>query len=485
MNWSDDQKEIFKFVESGEGSAVVEAVPGSGKSTTIKECYRRLSFIDVDTLYLSFNKSAAEHLVASGLPAKTFHSLGYLALRHQYPSTSVRANKTREIIRDVMPKNIINIYSGIITRLVSLAKQIGVNVLIEDDVAVWDALINHHGLYLDADDANLNVAITLAREVFNESIQRNKDVIDFDDMLYVPVCDNLDLVKYDLIFIDEAQDTNTIQRTLLKRSTHDKSRIIAVGDRNQAIYGFRGASSDSMIELVREFNCTRLPLTISYRCSKSVVEHARKWVKRIQPAPGAPQGSVETLREWDTSIIKPDDLVLCRYNRPIIKLAYSMLSKGQTVPHVLGRDVATRLKSMINRARATNVGHLRVRLESKQQQEIERAVDRNDYVATTAIVDRYGSLFCIINDLNDNDTIRDLINVIDVMFNSKSNCARLCTVHKAKGLEANTVYWLDYDFEDRETDLDWQRQQENNIRYVAATRAKTKLVLLKSNYMIG
>jgi ATP-dependent exoDNAse (exonuclease V) beta subunit len=53
-------------------------------------------------------------------------------------------------------------------------------------------------------------------------------------------------------------------------------------------------------------------------------------------------------------------------------------------------------------------------------------------------------------------------------------------VHKAKGLEANRVFWLNYDFVSKWARQPWQMQQEKNLRYVAATRAKSELILIPS-----
>jgi UvrD-like helicase C-terminal domain len=76
-------------------------------------------------------------------------------------------------------------------------------------------------------------------------------------------------------------------------------RIIAVGDRNQAIYGFRGAHSASMDEIENRFHARTLPLSVSYRCPQAVVLKAREWVERIEWAEGAEEGYVgEEGTDW-------------------------------------------------------------------------------------------------------------------------------------------------------------------------------------------
>ena len=74
----------------------------------------------------------------------------------------------------------------------------------------------------------------------------------------------------------------------------------------------------------------------------------------------------------------------------------------------------------------------------------------------------------------------DLIRTIERLFEDKRGVTTLATIHKAKGLEANTVYWLNSSqCPSKYARQDWQKQQEANLCYVAATRAKRELVLIE------
>lgn len=73
-----------------------------------------------------------------------------------------------------------------------------------------------------------------------------------------------------------------------------------------------------------------------------------------------------------------------------------------------------------------------------------------------------------------------LLAAIDELFADKANAITLATIHRSKGLEANKVVWLNYDFRSKWARQDWQKQQEKNLCYVAATRAKIELVLIPS-----
>src|SRR5690606_18120963 len=100
--------------------------------------------------------------------------------------------------------------------------------------------------------------------------------------------------EFDNVLVDEAQDLNVAQRILIRRMLKEGGRLIAVGDPRQAIYGFRGADSDSFRLIGEEFNATDLPLTVTFRCPKAVVAQAQRYVSHIQAHETAPEGEVIT-----------------------------------------------------------------------------------------------------------------------------------------------------------------------------------------------
>lgn len=212
-NWSKYQKDIFAFIESGTGNAVIEAVAGSGKSTTIVEGMNRIPAGD-SAIFLAFNKAIAEELKSKGVNARTFHSLTYSPVTRHKGTRQVDTDKTRRICVANLKGDDAFIYGAFIQRLVGLAKQVGVGCLVPDSEGVWNAIVEHHDLELDNESADMTRAIELSREVL--TLSNASSMVDFDDMLYVPVKDGLSLPKFDFVFVDEAQDTNAIQRALLR-----------------------------------------------------------------------------------------------------------------------------------------------------------------------------------------------------------------------------------------------------------------------------
>lgn len=474
--WSNHQQRVFDFVEHGVGNAIVEAVAGSGKTTTIVEALNR---VNGSSIFLAFNKSIADELKARGVNARTFHSLTYGPVMQARKQHTVEANKLRKLCDQYMTGEDREMYGAFAQRLVGLARQQGVGFLVPDVEQTWIDLCDHHNIEMDSEFADFGRGIELASKLLDAS--NASPMVDFDDMLYFAVRDGLVLPKFDFVFVDEAQDTNAIQRALLRKIMHEGTRLIAVGDPAQAIYGFRGADSNSLGLIAQEFNATRLPLSISYRCPQSVVNFARSWVSHIEPAPTAPEGEVERLTKWDSSVFAANDLVVCRTTAPIITLAYSLL-KARVPVRVMGREIGQGLKNLINKQNARTIDTLLEKLEAYRAREVEKATAKMEDAKAEAINDKVDAIVCLIDGLGEDDrTINALMQVIDTLFSEGVNKTVLSTIHKAKGLEADRVFWLNSSqCPAKWAKQDWQKQQEQNLCYVAVTRAKKSLFLIET-----
>lgn len=476
--WSKYQEAIFNFAEYGEGNAIVEAVAGSGKSTTLEEMIRRMSG---SAVYLAFNKPIADSFQARGLNARTFHSIGYGPTLQSRKQRQADGDKLFKLCGQIFNGEQVATYGAFVRRLVSLGKQSGIGCLIQDTEQAWADIIAHHDLQLDRDYARMEVAIEMARQLLSESVR--SPVVDFDDMLYLPVLEGLTLPTFDVVCIDEAQDTNAIQRAFLRKMMHQGTRIIAVGDACQAIYGFRGSDSDSLDLIAQEFNCVRLPLTVTYRCPLSVVAYAQQWVSHIEAAPGAPEGEVRDLgSKWGTDVFAADDLVVCRTTKPLIQLAYRMIRDRKPV-RVQGREIGAGLKSLINKMNAYTLDTLEDKLCNYRDREVQKAVAKGDEGKAQSIADKVDCLVFMIGTLREGDGIRDLMQVIDSLFSD--NCAGatvLATIHKCKGLQSRRVFWLNSSkCPSQWARQPWMQQQETNLCYVASTRAMEELILIEDD----
>lgn len=485
MNWSPYQNRIFNFVQNETGNAIIEAVAGSGKSTTIIECMNLVPK-NKTAIFLAFNRSIAKELESRGVNARTFHSLCWKPAFAKRGEMRINDAKIKDLYDANVPNTLSYAYKSFCVKLVGLAKNIGVGCLVENTYETWFDIIEHNNLEVDTDDdpklAN-DIAIKISQKLLrlsNESME-----LDYDDLLYFPILDNVPMYKFDYVFVDEAQDTNAIQREILKKIMKPSSRIIAVGDPHQAIYGFRGASHNSLDLIAEDFNCVSLPLTVSYRCPKAIVRHAHSWVSHIEAADTAEEGKVTHLgKNWEVDLFNKTDYVLCRVNKPLVSLAYKMLVRR--IPcNILGKDFGKSMETLIKKMRKKDLRELQEKIENWANREVAKAKEANKDSIAEAIRDKADAVIFLIGELEyPEQNADDLIELIDNLFADKKNCVTLSSIHKAKGLEADNIFWLVTEKEKKWRDntfgslKEWQVQQERNLCYVATTRAKKTLTIL-------
>lgn len=477
--WSVQQNDFFNFVTHGVGNAVLEAVAGSGKSTTGVEAVRRLP-AGASHIYLAFNKPIQLELEARGVNARTFHSLCYSPVTRYKKTSQVENNKLRRVRDSLLTGDENKAYGSFIDRMVGLGRNMGIGCLLPDIEPIWTDLMIAHDIELDEEKStNYPRAIELCSVVLSAS--NASPLVDFDDLLYCAVREGIVLPKFDYIFLDEAQDTNPIQRALVRKLMHPNSRMFAVGDSAQSIYAFRGADNQAMNLIAEEFNCTKLPLSVTYRCPQSVVKYAHQWVTNIQAAPRAPEGIVEELgTDWTSAVFQPDDLVVCRTTNPLIKLAYKLL-KDRVPVRIQGKDVGQGLKTLINKMNVRTLDQLEERLQVWAERESQKAIAKMEDAKAEAIKDKADAILFLIQTLDEqNRTVYELTQVIDMLFAEGTNKVVLATIHKAKGLEADRVFWLNRSkCPSRWARQESAQQQERNLCYVATTRAKKELYLIE------
>lgn len=483
---SPQQSAVYDWIKTGHGSALVEAVAGSGKTTTLLEA---LSLMQGNIFFGAYNKAIAEEIAARagnrpGLFVKTMHAAGFGAWRKVAPKVTVDANKCRAIFRDTQPVALASFESPVL-KLVGLAKNAALGINGPDEVwehQAWLDMIDHFDVdTMDNDDK----VIELAREILRISGENDTRIVDFDDMIYAPLIHNARFYTYDWVLIDEAQDTNESRRALAMRMLKPTGRLIAVGDPHQAIYGFTGSDANSMDLIGKEVNAINLPLTVSYRCPKAVVTYAKNWVSHIEAAESAPEGLVDALEEPAlVTTVKPGDAVLCRYNAPLIDQAYKLIAAG--IPaKVEGREIGQGLKKLAGKWKVKTYDMLLTRLEAYEEREVAKFMAKEQKTRAMAVQDRVRCLTVLIDRAKaDNPTPDNVVDtltvIIDNIFGDEvgANAVVLTSIHKSKGREWNHVFWLQSGTNFKAT-KQWQLEQEDNLCYVAATRAKQTLTLIQ------
>jgi hypothetical protein len=476
--WSAYQADLFAHLASPEaGSAVVRAVAGSGKTTSIVAGLKGVP-AGTSVIFLAFNKSIATELSERGVPARTFHSLTFSPVTRACEVKGVETNKLRELIK-VWPRETARLYANAAQKLVGLGRNDGIGCLTPETPDTWLALAERHDVAPDSEEGNEAGMVAAASRLLAEC--NASPLCDFDDLLYRAVSRAVPLPRYDLVLVDEAQDTNAIQRAILRKILGPKGRVVAVGDAAQAIYGFRGADSGAMDLLARDFGAKALPLSITYRCARSIVAYARQWAP-LEAAEGAPEGTVAELgSEWALDLFKPADLVVCRTNAPLLKLAYSLIRARKPV-HVMGREIGAGLVSLINKLQPKGIDGLLEKLGAWQDRETLKLQARDASEAQiAAVADKADSIRVMVEGLPENSrTVPELCRTIEGLFaGGPEGKIVLASIHKSKGLEAEHVVWLERSAcPSRWAKQAWQQEQERNLCYVAATRAKSRLTLI-------
>lgn len=486
MQPSKYQTAFFDFVEHGTGNAFVDAKAGSGKTTTIVASLCRISshgagdFVQRSIHFLAFNKAIAVSLkprVPAHVRCSTIHSLGYSALRQvlNLSRDAVKSDKCRKMVWNAVDRD--NPDMQQIIKLVSLAKNLGIGILSEiDDKSVWHAMIRDYDLQIENPDAAVRVGQSVLR-----ASNAKRDVIDFDDMIYLPLLLNASFSPLDFIFVDEAQDLNAIQIEVIARCRHNETRCFFVGDPAQAIYGFRGAGKHVIQDVIERFRCTILPLSVCYRCGTAIISEAQKLVPSIEAWEESPVGSVRTLVEYRPETFKPGAAILCRCVAPLVSFAFALLRHD--VPcTIVGRDIGAQIKKLIERMRATNLEDLKGKLDVWRDREL--AVCDKEGSSPEWVYDQYSCVMFFANGLDeDSRSITSLIAKVDLMFTETASSSKvsLSSMHKAKGMEWDTVFILDRELcPSKWAKLPWQQEQEKNLQYVATTRPKLELFYIKS-----
>lgn len=462
------QQAVFDRVASGRGSLIVKAVAGSGKTTTCVQSLRHIPGVDL-----------------SRVSASTFHSKGFGAvakkLNMPFERIDTNGGKMMKLAKEGLIESDYDLYAPFCARLVGLAKGQGVGCLRPDTEEIWFDMISHHDLYLEDENASEDRAVEIARRMLAKSNDVAKaGILDFDDQLYLPLLWRLRLWQNDVVYVDEAQDTNPVRRAIAKLSLRPGGRLIAVGDERQAIYGFTGASHDAMDLIKREFDCEELPLTVSYRCPVSVGERVTDLVPYFETAAGAAEGSVEHLTVKDAlKVLGPHDAVLCRQTRPLFDLAFNLIAKGVGCA-ILGRDIAKGLTDLIKKRKASGIPNLVAKLEAFRDREAGRFIAKGEEAKAEAITDRVACVLTVVDHLaEDERTVPKLIAKLEGMFTDANGVLILSTVHKAKGREWSNVAILAPELMPSPwARQDWQALQEKNLMYVAWTRCTERLIFL-------
>ena len=486
MQASKYQQAVYDFVTGGEGNCVVEAVAGSGKTTTIVKALEfcpKINSRDPRVLFVAFNKHIAEELarrVPKYVTAGTLNGVGWGICRKNSPGVKLDASKNDNILRTLFStdledqRKIFYRVKNNVAKMVSLLKATEQT----PDFVNFTELADKYDIEVPEikEDPSFDFFGTVSNVYWKAT--SNIKFMDFDDQIHAPLYNDWPFPTYDWVFGDEAQDWSPVQISLISR-LGNSGRIIAVGDRHQSIYGFRGADPDAIPNIIRVLDATVLPLSICYRCPDKVIAQAKEIVAHIEAPENNPKGDgvVETIKtEEFVEDVADGDYVLCRTTAPLVKRCLEQIRIGKKAT-VKGKDLGRGLLNLLTSlapSEHTQVAKFLEMLAQYKADQIEKLTKSNREQEASNVEDRCETLETLAMGCN---TTAAIARRIDEIFSDDTNNGIIfCTIHRSKGLEAPRIFFLRPDLcPHPKCSKDWQIIQEDNLRYVAITRTTAEL----------
>lgn len=498
MQPSDKQLAIYKEWETSNRNILIQAVAGSGKTTTLVEILKRTQG---KTLYIAFNKSiqteTQEKFEKNNLPqgkALTLHALGYSALRAAYTKIELSDSKNWDMIKELEKRLPIyfNLKSGFYKNYEEIMKlkfclidmnDVSRSYLEDDPDTIFNIMEDMDKSKFDNDNVDLGLLWSELKIIRDEFEQKRPLVIDFNDMIYLPAKYNIYIpIQPKYLLLDEAQDFNLTQHKLIDNliSQGDIEKWIAVGDRNQSIYGFSGAYAESFDLFKSKDNTIELPLDICYRCPVSITKEANKVYDVMIPFKEE-LGLI--LTSVNKKILKqyPDALVICRNKRQLIQLYFDLLTMD--IPSkIMGDDIKGSIIRFLNSYKKYTIKSTLEDIDSEIQDLKQKEHKTQKQIFLLDSLQENKKILVLLHTnlgIRANQLVSDLIQSFLKIFENNNSSMILCTIHKSKGLEADTVVFLNKDLIPHKFARSPQQLiQERNLLYVALTRAKKNLIYL-------
>lgn len=495
------QQDFLTALTTTQDHLALVARAGCGKSSTILLGVAAIAKVQprAEQLVCAYNKAIADEmggkLKKAGydwkqVQASTMHSLGWGLIRFAFRlgNEAIDDKKVSKII-ETINDDIATEYPNQIAALVRYAKQMGFGFfpdLAVENAQAWYDMADHYDINGLEETSEMEAIVACAQNVYRRSLADTK-TIDFDDMILFPLVKNL-RTKFtkDYIYLDEAQDLSRARQALARKFLrYPGGRMIVVGDDRQAIYGFSGADAAALDNLITSLNATVLPLSVTWRCPKAVVALAQTKVPDIEAAPSAPEGKVTSISKDDflklatDGQLTKDDAILCRNTAPLIETAYKLIRAG--VPcKVEGRQIGEGLIALCRRWKIKTTDALQNRLNDYQEREVQKAMAKGQEQKAEAVADKCETLRQIILAVNGKglNNVSDVIEFINNLFaDDVKGVLTLATYHRSKGREWGNVFLWEHAARcpSRAAKQAWQLAQEENLAYVAFTRAMRTL----------
>ena len=506
-----------RAVEAVRGPVCILAGAGSGKTTTIT---RRIAnqvaigeFEPHEILAVTFTDKAAtemrerlERLGVGGVTARTFHSAALRQL-HRLGTPPERIMSSKALLLRQLGNTLPPPYkfrpAGDLATEVEWAKNRRLTP------ATYLAGLGDHEPPIPPD---LMFRIFRGYEVEKEE----RGLVDFEDLLEstIRLFDEdpgaLAEVRsyFNAFTVDEYQDVNLLQQTLLDRWLGDRDELCAVGDDYQSIYAFTGATPDYLLGLPRRFpDTTVIRLEDNYRSSPEVLALANRIVPSLGGAekilratlPGGPEPVARSFpaREAETAFVVEriralqaegvalgQIAVLCRTNARLADFEEPF--HEAEIPFqgaaLLAREAARQLLKQLRKYDTTDVAVTVQTLarDAGWRERLPEKLGEREMVRQSDL----GRIVRLAAEFDDGQrTTRDFIADLEERFSSRGvdrQGVHLLTLHGAKGLEFDAVFIPRLEEKElpiRQAKKPHEIAEERRLFYVGLTRAKRHLAL--------
>ena len=456
---TDEQIQALRLAidgQSAQRSLKIEAGAGSGKTSALVALAR---YMDGTGFYLAFNKSIAEEAQGefpANVTCKTAHSLAFQAEGKPYAKRLSRLNG--EIVVDQFnhdamdPLCEVQLANMALSTLRSFCfsadRKISINHIPEQSSLTLLDPIDDPLVRAELEDT----IVLLARKIWKEMDNtRSTFPVTHDFYLKKWALSN-PVIDADFIMLDEAQDSNDV---LIDVVGKQDAQVIYVGDRFQAIYGWRGAAN-AMTKIDTDDTAI---ISQSFRFGEAIAGMANEILHKQLHSDFTIRG-FHKINSGIGTLANPD-AILCRTNAVCMETAVDLLKQGKKVKF-LGDQ-----QQLLSQIKA--VQHLKEKGVTDHP-DFKGFVSYHDLVAYSESEEGcdFKSLLGIIRKYGETG-LHEFISEMDSFDHPETT---VVTAHKSKGLEWNDVK-LAGDFVFPE-DKRWQ-EEESHLLYVAVTRAKKQL----------
>ena len=359
---------------------------------------------------------------------------------------------------------------------------------------------------------NLKELDTLSSVMFDQT-----NIVDFTDMVYI----TYNKLKsgewqvpywhlYTNVLNDEAQDNSNLLTNFIPFIVRKGGRVVFVLDGRQSCYQFAGSNSNSYKIIPEKFTPIEIfKLPICYRCPVNHLDYVKYKLPEIdiRPRPNAPEGEIDEIdKEEIVDYVLPGDMVISRKNKWLAPVILDLAKEGISIC-IQDKDFVNNIFKSLKRANVKKLDTLQNKLTKSisnfkknikiaqelsnefdhmspkdkvkaQKEKVETILDSNAQIDVTNFI-----LVILNNYIEDhpNGNVENFEKFLKNILNTipKPDAVRICSIHKAKGLEADNVFVLNRgDWTEKYGQTKEQLQQEKNLSYIAWTRAKEKLYLV-------